>query len=158
MWNLSKKLRKHGTRHLAFRATSLIWLRKKQISTNNLIDCIYAQLWCVLENRPKRLIKEKDKSKEFESGAKRIKSHTVYGMRLSLTSSFNSRNFKFPNSLKCFEHETKSIARLCLYVKGHKKIHKKCQPMPGNVSRFQSWTGWLMMIVFDNNCLLKLFS
>lgn len=37
-------------------------------------------------------------------------------LKQSLTSSPNSRNLKFPNSLKCFEHETKCMGRLRPYV------------------------------------------
>lgn len=49
--------------------------------------------------------------------------YSVMGLRLlsRTTSSFVSRNLKFPNSLKCFEHGAESIARLLPYVSQHKK-------------------------------------
>lgn len=65
----------------------------------------------------------------------------IRAIKQSLTSSFNSRNFKFPNSLKCFEHETKSIARLGLYVTTRKKVglgHKKMSTWSGTTARWVS--------------------
>lgn len=55
------------------------------------------------------------------------------------TSSFNSRNLKIPNSLKCFEHKTESIARLRLYLSDTKRPTKNVTASAPKSRRYVSF-------------------
>lgn len=86
----------------------------------NSIAVIVAYFIIILQNQGR----EKNRKYFVYIGMKRQQIHRNNHHQRP-TSSFNSRNFKFPNSLKCFEHETESIARLRLYVSDTKRQQKK---------------------------------